>query len=72
VRILKAIGVDTAHNWLQRFGFNKEKHPDDLTMALGTGAVTPAQLAAGYAVFANGGYQITPVADQQSRMPKAR
>lgn len=60
VRILKAIGVDTAHNWLPRFGFNKEKHPDDLTMALGTGAVTPAQLAAGYAVFANGGYQITP------------
>ncbi|WP_423680704.1 penicillin-binding protein 1A [Undibacterium sp. WLHG33] len=60
VRILKAIGVDTAHNWLPRFGFNKEKHPDDLTMALGTGAVTPVQLAAGYAVFANGGYQITP------------
>ncbi|MBR7791516.1 PBP1A family penicillin-binding protein [Undibacterium sp. FT147W] len=60
VRILKSIGVDTAHNWLPRFGFNKEKHPDDLTMALGTGAVTPVQLAAGYAVFANGGYQITP------------
>jgi len=60
VRILKAIGVDTAHDWLPRFGFNKEKHPDDLTMALGTGAVTPVQLAAGYAVFANGGYQIAP------------
>jgi penicillin-binding protein 1A len=60
VRILKAIGVDTAKNWLPRFGFDKDKHPANLTMALGTGAVTPVQLAAAYAVFANGGYQVTP------------
>ena len=60
VRILKAIGVDAAHQWLPRFGFEKEKHPGNLTMALGTGSVTPVQLAAAYGVFANGGYQITP------------
>ncbi|MFZ6725283.1 penicillin-binding protein 1A [Undibacterium sp. MH2W] len=60
VRILKTIGVNTALEWLPHFGFNRDKHPDNLTLALGTGQVTPMQLAAGYAVFANGGYQVTP------------
>lgn len=60
VRILKTIGIKTAQDWLPRFGFLKEKQPDNLTMALGTGSVTPLQLAAAYAVFANGGYQIQP------------
>ncbi|MDE2428749.1 MAG: PBP1A family penicillin-binding protein [Burkholderiales bacterium] len=60
VRVLKAIGIDTARAWLPRFGFDKSKHPANLTLALGTGAVTPLQMAAAYAVFANGGYQVTP------------
>ena len=60
VRILKSIGVDTARSWLPRFGFDKDKHQANLTMALGTGAVTPAQLVSAYAVFANGGYSVTP------------
>jgi len=60
VRILKNIGVNTALEWLPHFGFSKDKHPNNLTLALGTGQVTPIQLATGYAVFANGGYQITP------------
>ncbi|MBC3870500.1 penicillin-binding protein 1A [Undibacterium oligocarboniphilum] len=60
VRILKSIGINTAYQWLPRFGFSKDKQPDNLTMALGTGSVTPLQLASAYAVFANGGYQVTP------------
>ncbi|MFZ6711108.1 penicillin-binding protein 1A [Undibacterium sp. TC9W] len=60
VRILKAIGVDHAKTWLPRFGFDKDKHPANLTMALGTGSVTPLQLASAYAVFANGGYSVNP------------
>ncbi len=60
VRILKAVGVSNAQNWISHFGFSKDKHPDNLTLALGTGSVTPVQLAAAYAVFANGGYQVQP------------
>jgi penicillin-binding protein 1A len=60
VRILKAIGVGYARDFLPRFGFDADKHPQNLTMALGTGLVTPVQLAAAYGVFANGGYRVSP------------
>ncbi|MBI2747319.1 MAG: PBP1A family penicillin-binding protein [Burkholderiales bacterium] len=60
VRILKAIGVEYARDFLSHFGFDADKHPANLTMALGTGSVTPVQLASAYGVFANGGYRITP------------
>ena len=60
VRILKAIGVGYARDFLPRFGFDADKHPQNLTMALGTGAVTPVQLAGAYGVFANGGYLVSP------------
>jgi len=61
VRLLQQLGLRQARNWVERFGFNMEQQPNDLTLALGTGSVTPAQLASGYAVFANGGYRVTPV-----------
>jgi penicillin-binding protein 1A len=60
VRILKSIGVSNAHAHLDKFGFDLSKQPNNLTLALGTGAVTPLQLASAYAVFANGGYEIKP------------
>lgn len=60
VRILKAIGVEYARDFLSRFGFDADKHPTNLTMALGTGSVTPVQLASAYGVFANGGYRVSP------------
>lgn len=60
IRVLQAVGTKTAQEWIPRFGFDAEKHPPYLTMALGAGSVTPMQLAAGYSVFANGGYRITP------------
>jgi penicillin-binding protein 1A len=60
IRILQAIGAPYAQAWLTRFGFDAEKHPPYLTMALGAGSVTPLQMASAYAVFANGGLRVTP------------
>lgn len=60
IRILQAVGPQNAQDWVARFGFDAEKHPPYLTMALGAGSVTPMQMATGYAVFANGGYRVNP------------
>jgi penicillin-binding protein 1A len=60
IRILQSITPQFAQEWVTRFGFDAAKHPPYLTMALGAGSVTPMQLAAGYAVFANGGYRVNP------------
>ena len=60
IRILKAIGIQTVIDYVPRFGFDPKTLPHDLTMALGTMEVTPLDLAAAYAVFANGGYRVQP------------
>lgn len=60
VRLLDAIGVRYARDYVQRFGFTPEALPQNLSLALGTSSVSPLSLARGYAVFANGGYQVTP------------
>ena len=60
IRILQAVGARNGQEWVTRFGFEAEKHPAYLTMALGAGSVTPIQLAVGYSVFANGGYRVNP------------
>lgn len=70
IRLLRAITPQVAQDHLAHFGFNPAKHPANLTMALGTGSVTPAQMAAAYAVFANGGYQVTPYLIQRVTDPR--
>ena len=60
IRILQAVGAQNAQDWITRFGFDADKHPAYLTMALGAGSVTPLQMASAYSVFANGGYRINP------------
>ena len=60
VRLLRAVGVPYLHDYLGKFGFDTTRHPNNLTMALGTGAVTPLQMAGAYAVFANGGFAVQP------------
>lgn len=61
VRLLRAIGVDYAIDYLgTRFGFDRKKLPHGLSLALGTADLSPLQMAAAYAVFANGGYKVTP------------
>ena len=60
VRVIRKIGPSYAQDFIQRFGFEPEKHPPYLTMALGAGSVTPLQMATAYSVFANGGYRVDP------------
>jgi penicillin-binding protein 1A len=60
IRVLQAAGVQYAHEYVARFGFDMTRIPPYMTMALGAGEVTPLSLAAAYAVFANGGMRVTP------------
>ncbi len=60
IRLLQHVGLEAARDWIARFGFDMKQQPDDLTLALGSGSVTPLELALGYAVFANGGHRIAP------------
>jgi penicillin-binding protein 1A len=60
IRVLEAVGPQNAQNWIAQFGFDPQRHPAYLTMALGAGSVTPLQMASGYSVFANGGFRINP------------
>ena len=73
IRILESIGVRYAQDWITRFGFEADKHPAYLTMALGAGSVTPMQMVQAYSVFANGGNRVTPtliakVTDDRGRL----
>ncbi|MDP2006885.1 MAG: PBP1A family penicillin-binding protein [Rubrivivax sp.] len=61
IRLLQYIGVAPARAWAARFGFDAQQLPQNLTLALGSGSATPLQMAAAYAVFANGGHRVTPV-----------
>ena len=60
VRLLEAMGVYQAREYCLRFGFPAKKLPKDLSLALGSGAMTPLELIGGYAVLANGGYRVQP------------
>ncbi|SIR18018.1 penicillin-binding protein 1A [Pseudacidovorax sp. RU35E] len=60
IRVLQSVGTRYAQDWITNFGFEREKHPAYLPMALGAGSVTPMQMAAAYSVFANGGYRVNP------------
>lgn len=73
IRILQTVGAQNAQDWITRFGFDAEKHPPYLTMALGAGSVTPMQMASAYSVFANGGYRVNPwvisrITDQKGKL----
>ncbi len=60
VRLLRAIEPQYAVEYLQRFGFNENKLPHNLSLALGTASATPLQMSIAFAVFANGGYRVEP------------
>lgn len=60
IRILQSITPEYARDYITKFGFDPTKYPPYLTMALGAGSVTPMQMLAGYSVFANGGFSVTP------------
>jgi penicillin-binding protein 1A len=60
IRILQAIGLRYAIKYIQRFGFEREQLPYDLSLALGSGSFSPLQIVRAYAVFSNGGYLVEP------------
>jgi penicillin-binding protein 1A len=60
IRLLQSLGVNTAINYITRFGFNKADLPPNLSLALGTATLTPMQIVSGWSAFANGGYKVSP------------
>src|SRR5690625_359852 len=60
IRVLRSIGLPALIDTLGRFGFAQEELPRNLSLALGSHAVTPMELATGYAIFANSGYRVEP------------
>ncbi|HEY9051474.1 MAG TPA: penicillin-binding protein 1A [Gammaproteobacteria bacterium] len=60
IRLLRSIGTRYAADYVGRFGFDVESLPKDLSLALGSGEVSPLELSTGFAVFANGGYKVKP------------
>lgn len=72
VRLVMDLGLQRTIDYVSRFGFDRSALPDGPSMALGAGAVTPVELAAAYAVFANGGFAVEPryvhaILDEQGR-----
>ncbi len=72
IRVLRAVGLEPTLRHLARFGFDPERLPRDLSLALGSGVVSPLQLAAGYAVFANGGFRVEPYFIEEVRTQDRR
>jgi len=60
IRLLRAIGIPYARDYLQRFGIDMNRFSSSLTMALGSGGVTPLEMIGAYSVIANGGYKVQP------------
>lgn len=60
IRLLQAVGVQYARDYVRRFGFRDESLPPQLSLALGSGTLTPLEITRGFAVFANGGFLIEP------------
>ena len=60
IRVLRDIGVDSALEHVARFGLDPDRLPRNLSLALGSGTVTPLEMATGYSVLANGGYRVKP------------
>ena len=60
IRLLRRTGVAFTRNYVSRFGFDVARLPNNLSMSLGTGELTPMEVVTGYAVLANGGYKVQP------------
>ena len=60
IRLLRDVGVEYAREYITQFGFQLDELPANLSMALGSASLTPLSMARAYAVFANGGYLVTP------------
>jgi len=60
VRLLRELGVDKVRSYSEKFGFDKQRLPADLSLSLGTASLNPLSNAAAYSIFANGGKKVEP------------
>ncbi len=60
IRILQDIGMQYAHDYISKFGFDPKDLPRNLSLVLGTATLTPLEVTTGWTTFANGGYKIEP------------
>ena len=60
IRLLHSIGIPFALNHIEKFGFDIERLPKNLSLALGSAELSPWELVRGYSVFANGGFLVEP------------
>lgn len=60
IRLLRAIGIPYARQYIERFGIDMNRFSASLTMALGSGGVKPIEMLSAYSVLANGGYKVQP------------
>jgi len=60
IRLLRDLGINTTLNYLEQLKLPTENMPSNLSLSLGSGLLTPMELARGFAVIANGGYDVQP------------
>jgi len=60
IRLLRSIGIDYVLNYVKKLGIDTSTLPDNLSLALGSGTLAPMNVAHGFAVIANGGYNVKP------------
>ena len=60
IRLLRDISVPYTRSYAELFGFTEQQMPNNLSLALGSGSASPLEMATAYAVFANGGYRVSP------------
>ena len=60
VSLMQATDARYVQQHAVHFGFDAQRNPASLPLALGAGAVTPLELASAYSVFANGGTRMEP------------
>ena len=56
IKLLRELGIDKAHEYIEKFGYDQSRLPKDLSLALGSGNFSPAEMVRGYSVIANDGF----------------
>ncbi|HWQ94851.1 MAG TPA: penicillin-binding protein 1A [Gammaproteobacteria bacterium] len=72
IRVLRALGIEYARDYVTRFGFKSDRLPQGLSLALGSGVVTPLEMVKGFSVFASGGYRVEPYFIERIEGPEGK
>ena len=60
IKLLRELGINKSHEYIEKFGFEKNRLPADLSLALGSGNFSPVEMVRAFSVIANGGYLVDP------------